>query len=92
MFRAKCLDLGKPLKDLKLRQMQLLKLQNFYFQKMLHFFLWKDFCQDEIKQHFSNQRQFGPCSDNPDLQMFKYNGKAIHVSCTNGNTRGRYDK
>ena len=59
---------------------------------MLHFFLWKDFCQDEIKQYFSNQRQFGPCSDNPDLQMFKYNSKAIHVSCTSGNRIGRYDK
>ena len=35
-------------------------------------------------------------SDNPDLQMFGYNDNTIciqkNVSCSSGNTRGRYDK
>ena len=60
------------------------------------FVLTERFCQDEIKEYFGNQRQFGRYPDNPDLQMLEYNDNTIriqkNVSCTSGNTRRRYGK
>ena len=62
----------------------------------VEFVITERFCQDEIEKYFGSQRQFGRRSDNPDLQMFGHNDNTIriqkNVSCSSGNTRGRYDK
>lgn len=53
------------------------------------------FCQDPVEEYFGNQRKLGRRSDNPDIAQFGYNDNTIriqkYVSCTSGNTRGRYD-
>ena len=67
-----------------------------FLSEGVEFVLTERFCQDEIEEYFGSQRQLGWRSDNPDLQMFGYNDNTIrirkNVSCSSGNTRGRYDK
>ena len=74
----------------------IVKVTKFLLSEGVEFVLRERFCQDEIEEYFGNQRQLCRRSNNPDLQMFGYNGNTIriqkNVSCTSGNTRGRYDK
>ena len=63
---------------------------------MLNLFLRKGFARIKSRNTLGSQRKLGLRSDNPDLQMFRYNDNTIrkqkNVSCSSGNTRGRYDK
>ena len=65
-------------------------------QERFEFVLTERFSQDPIEQYFGNQKQLGRRSDNPGLQMFGYNDNMTRIqkviSCTSGNTRGRYSK
>ena len=58
--------------------------------------LTERFCQDPVEEYFGSQRKLGRRCDNPDLAQFGFNDNTIriqrNVSCTSGNTRGRYDK
>ena len=74
----------------------IVEVTKFLLSEGVEFVLTERFCQDEIEEYFGSQRQLGRRSDNPDLQMFGYNDNTIrirkNVSCSSGNTRGRYDK
>ena len=51
----------------------------FLLSESALFVLTEMFCQDEIKEYFGNQRQFGRYPDNPDLQMLEYNDNTIRI-------------
>ena len=68
----------------------------FLLNEGMPYVLTERFCQDSVKEYFSNQRKFGRRSDNQDIKTFGYNDNTIRVqhavSCQSGKTRGRKDR
>ena len=64
----------------------------FLLAEGVEFVLSERFCQDPLEEYFGNQRKFGRCSDNPDLQNFGCNDNTIRIqksiTCESGNNRG----
>ena len=67
----------------------------FLLREGCEYILTERFCQDPLEQYFGNQRKLGRRSENPDLYQVGYFDNTIRVqksiSCTSGNTSGRYD-
>ena len=83
------------MQGLKITIYSMVEVVKFLLQEGFEKVLTERFCQDPVEEYFGNQRKLGWRCDNPDLAQFGYNDNSIRIqrsiSCTSGNTRGRYD-
>ena len=73
----------------------LIECVKFLLAEGVEYVLAERFCQDVLEEYFGNQRKLGNRNDNPDIHQFGYNANTLriqrNISCTSGNTKGRYD-
>ena len=69
--------------------------RKFLLDEGAEYILSERFCQDILEEYFGNQRKLRMRNENPDINQFGYNTNTLrnqrNVSCTSGNTRGRYN-
>ena len=72
-----------------------LELVPYLLNNGFDFVLTERFCQDCLEEHFGDHRKCGGRSRNPDMYTFGHQTRHLRVqkqvTCTTGNTRGRYD-
>ena len=94
--RARMFISWQTYEGLRITTYSMIEVVKFLLQEGFEQVLTERFCQDPVEEYFGNQRKLGRRSDNSDLAQFGYNDNTIriqrYVSCTSGNTRGRYDK
>jgi len=93
---AKMFMYWQTFEGLNISVQSMIEVVQFLISEGFEYVLTERFCQDPVEEYFGCQRKLGRRSDNPDLKHFGYNDNAIriqrNVSCTSGNTSGRYNK
>ena len=73
----------------------LIECVKFLLAEGVEYVLAERICQDVLEEYFGNQRKLGNRNDNPDIHQCGYNANTLgiqrNISCTSGNTKGRYD-